>query len=598
MVESPPRDRIDPDLVIAELERVLQSGCFARSERSRELLRYLVQQDLAGNADRLKGFTIALDVFGRDSGFDPSTDAVVRVQAGRLREMLSSYYAKEGVDDAVRISVPRGSYVPAYRLRRTKRSEGAVAGAPAGTGDPDTPAASQAPETRIHNLGDGESGGQPRVADVNPIVVNNIRRFWFALSVIALMLAVVIALLVQTYVVSEDGGRNAGGAANGQEIASRPFGRLPTIRFVATGQSNAEQVIERILEDALPRFGNIDLMSGSQSGRDAGAPVADFLLKLVTEPQGQASLQLVHRETDIIVSTEPIRLADEVVGNRLQLSEILSRLISPGGALFAFLEREKLLNPLTECMVRTEEYSRHQDEARHAAAVQCNEGLIADGISVSPVYANAAILEAVAVSQGYALPPESSFDDALRLARRAIELSPASAYGYRALHQVLSEAGEGDAALDAAERASELNPYDLEIAASYGESLMKAGEYGKAADILQRTTEACPSHPARWDYTLFVAAYMDGREDVAARAVNNLVGRNKVDYQAARLIAADMRNRPDRMASLASKLALGSAMFSRDPLAFYMKSLPPDAARKLVAGLKHAGLEGHVQSAK
>ncbi|EHK57520.1 hypothetical protein MAXJ12_09478, partial [Mesorhizobium alhagi CCNWXJ12-2] len=78
------------------LERILTSETFGRSERARNLLRYLIEQEQAGHADRLKGFAIAVDVFGKDADFDPSTDAVVRVQAGRLRELLAHYYETEG----------------------------------------------------------------------------------------------------------------------------------------------------------------------------------------------------------------------------------------------------------------------------------------------------------------------------------------------------------------------------------------------------------------------------------------------------------------------------------------------------------------------
>ena len=98
------------------LERLLASETFGRSERARKLLRYLVEREQAGEADRLKGFSIAMDVFGKDGDFDPSTDAVVRVQAGRLRELLQHYFANEGIAEPVRIAIPRGGYVPSYEL--------------------------------------------------------------------------------------------------------------------------------------------------------------------------------------------------------------------------------------------------------------------------------------------------------------------------------------------------------------------------------------------------------------------------------------------------------------------------------------------------
>src|SRR5262245_59555809 len=97
------------------LERVLPSETFKRSERARSLLAYLVDREQAGDAEKLKGYAIAVDVFGKDAAFDASTDALVRVQAGRLRELLSHYYENEGEADPIRIIVPRGAYVPAYQ---------------------------------------------------------------------------------------------------------------------------------------------------------------------------------------------------------------------------------------------------------------------------------------------------------------------------------------------------------------------------------------------------------------------------------------------------------------------------------------------------
>jgi hypothetical protein len=41
----------------------------------------LVGEALAGRGDRLKGYAIAVAVFGRDDSFDPQTDPVVRLEA-------------------------------------------------------------------------------------------------------------------------------------------------------------------------------------------------------------------------------------------------------------------------------------------------------------------------------------------------------------------------------------------------------------------------------------------------------------------------------------------------------------------------------------
>jgi hypothetical protein len=95
-----------------QLARILASPAFESSARRRALLRYLVEEALAGRADRLKGYTIGIDVFGLDETFDPKTDPFVRLEARRLRRDLDGYYATAGARDPVRISVPKGAYVP------------------------------------------------------------------------------------------------------------------------------------------------------------------------------------------------------------------------------------------------------------------------------------------------------------------------------------------------------------------------------------------------------------------------------------------------------------------------------------------------------
>ncbi len=94
----------------ASLESMLASALFAGSPRQQRFLDYLVTNTLAGDADRLKGYTIALEVFDRKDDFDPSLDAIVRVEATRLRNKLREYYDTLGQSDAIRIGFPKGSY--------------------------------------------------------------------------------------------------------------------------------------------------------------------------------------------------------------------------------------------------------------------------------------------------------------------------------------------------------------------------------------------------------------------------------------------------------------------------------------------------------
>ena len=110
------------DAVRAELQRILASPHFDASERNRNFLAYVVEEALAGRAERIKAYAIATAVFGRDEGFDPQLDSIVRIEAGRLRRSLERYYLTDGRASHLRIDIPRGGYVPVFGRTDPRRS--------------------------------------------------------------------------------------------------------------------------------------------------------------------------------------------------------------------------------------------------------------------------------------------------------------------------------------------------------------------------------------------------------------------------------------------------------------------------------------------
>ncbi len=106
-----------PALVQDTLDRILASVTFGRSIRHRSFLRHVVQAALEGRHAALRETVIGLEVFARDSAdYDPRSDPIVRIEAGRVREKLARYYADEGRSDAFEIQLPVGGYLP--RLAR------------------------------------------------------------------------------------------------------------------------------------------------------------------------------------------------------------------------------------------------------------------------------------------------------------------------------------------------------------------------------------------------------------------------------------------------------------------------------------------------
>lgn len=107
--------------VRAALDRVVASPNFRASPRLASFLRFVVETTLDGHADRIKGYSIAVEALGRHDSFDPQTNPIVRVEAGRLRLALDRYYAGPGQHDRLVIDLPRGSYVPTFGRRRIVR---------------------------------------------------------------------------------------------------------------------------------------------------------------------------------------------------------------------------------------------------------------------------------------------------------------------------------------------------------------------------------------------------------------------------------------------------------------------------------------------
>ena len=104
------------ELVRAELELILQRQAFIRSERHSRFLRFVCEAALSGEAAHLNEYVIAHRVFDRGDDYSPGEDSVVRRQAYSLRQKLQEYYKDEGENDAVRIELPVGRYVPTFRF--------------------------------------------------------------------------------------------------------------------------------------------------------------------------------------------------------------------------------------------------------------------------------------------------------------------------------------------------------------------------------------------------------------------------------------------------------------------------------------------------
>src|SRR5687767_5874709 len=214
-------ETIPPQLIQDALQRVVASRDFMNSERKRRFLKFVVQETLAGRADRIKAYTIAVDVFDRDPSFDPLADPVVRIEAGRLRRCLEHYYLAEGAADRIRITIPKGGHVPQFIV-----TEEAAPSVLKALGDADQPTAGQ-----LAGIIPAKAAADPALAVTGssspPLAPSRLRllkrRRWLV-SILSLLLVLSIVIWGATLVLQPrilaDGRRTAG---PGPSLMVQPF---------------------------------------------------------------------------------------------------------------------------------------------------------------------------------------------------------------------------------------------------------------------------------------------------------------------------------------------------------------------------------------
>jgi hypothetical protein len=114
-VGSPEPSASDPRRAL--VDRIIVSSAFAKCERLSSLLVYVCDLTLNGRVKEINEQKIGEAVFGRPRNYDSSIDGIVRTQASRLRQRLELYFKEEGLDEPIRILIPRGGYVPVFEPR-------------------------------------------------------------------------------------------------------------------------------------------------------------------------------------------------------------------------------------------------------------------------------------------------------------------------------------------------------------------------------------------------------------------------------------------------------------------------------------------------
>ncbi|MFG1416513.1 hypothetical protein V5F38_02175 [Xanthobacter sp. V0B-10] len=502
--------------VRAALERVIASPDLCTSPRLGAFLRYVVDSTLAGRAEQIKGYTIAVEALGRAPTFDPQSDPIVRVEATRLRRALQNYYNTVGAGDPVQIHIPKGGYVPRFEDRRTAEAAPAVPEpaplppevSPAPPSAPEEPARHAPPAGRWRRAGRFAALAAGLVLMVGTAAVGFAR-----LAENADLPAPVQALLGER-----------------PSLADRV--RLPIIEVGAldagTGQGPAQgdlRGLEERLRDSFAQFDFVEVRAGSSRGeaaaRECGGRRARSVFSLggLAEPRGDGTYALLLHLTDrcegIIVwshAVEGLKVADASAAEQRAVRETAAALLENYGVVPVRARAQVRAHAPASgfgCIAEAFAVLRNEGTAPAPAAGRCLAELAGqDGeFALGHAVRAASMLDEAMRETGTPLAPERAAQ-MLHEAELAVDLAPTSAYAQRTLALVQLFLGETEAAVASGEQALRLNPLDNDIAATVGTVFIGAGrvEDGEAMLVSARAQGAART-PLQETY-LAIAAFL------------------------------------------------------------------------------------------
>ena len=108
---------LDPTECWSVVERVATTPSLKRAARLREFLLFVANKSLKEGRNDIHEQEIGETVFARPRAYDTSQDNIVRVSATELRKRIDAYFALEGAAEPVIFEIPRGSYLPVFRMR-------------------------------------------------------------------------------------------------------------------------------------------------------------------------------------------------------------------------------------------------------------------------------------------------------------------------------------------------------------------------------------------------------------------------------------------------------------------------------------------------
>ncbi|WP_448191556.1 tetratricopeptide repeat protein [Azospirillum sp. sgz301742] len=595
-------DAVPPQLIEDALERVLASRGFRGSARKSRFLKFVVQETQAGHADRIKAFTIAMDVFDRDQNFDPLLDPVVRIQAGRIRRCLEQYYLTEGAEDPVHITIPKGGYVPHFIMVQDVALAERL----------DNPAHDERPGIVI--VEEGNASPAPEMAEAPlPFRLLDTRRRRLVLA--GAGLAVICVLLLASVWFAVMGLPLHKQTIQGATMRGPSLMVLP----IANGTGNPAQDVfaDGFTEDligALVQFKSVFVFgtdtafhhrNDSEPNRAGPGVTLDYVLKGSVAQSGdqvQISVSLINAKDKryiwsnsyrgTVTSSNASDVRQDIAG------QVAAALAQSNGVIYkeeVQASAARAPNALSsyECMLRTRQYWRQLNVEMHAQVRGCLER----AIKTDPLYADAwAALAMVYVDEArLGFNPVSARPDpvsaGLQLAAHAVSLTPDNPLPYQAMGLAYWLHREPESSIIAYERALALAPNDSDILAELGRCYSLLGNWERGIPLIQQAFARNPDNPNWYRIIFALYHYVHGRYDEALAEARRLELRNVIlSHVVFAMIYGQTGRTDDAAYEVGEILRLDPKYGDKAIVEFERRNIAPATIAKIVEGLQKAGL--------
>ena len=547
------RDRDAGDRILSDQERevlrhldsILAHPAWQGTPRRDRFLRYVVTETLAGRGDRLKGTFIAMAVFGRGPGADAQGDAIVRVEARRLRRDLDSHYAGPGRNDPIRISIPKGGYRARFEVGAAK---------PAGT-------------EAVAELDEPHRGAGPEPLDVSAGPAQP-------------------AILVRPF---------------------DALGTEPSLQAIADGLTH--EVISGLLRFPGLRLHSLDGLPGQGAGtrafcaeRDAGAAISHAVRGAVQvgAEQLKVCVRLVETGDGRVVwsrtFTRPFTARDIIRVQSELAGEIAAALGEPDpGAREGLIARiARSGAPSMEsylAVLAAHAYRRTNLYATYAETRANLEHAVRRDPGYADAWAHLALLRLDGLRFAWRVADgPTDFADVLTAVRRALALDPDNIPAHIAMLLTRQFSGDLQEAQAVGERALRISPHDPDALAALGSMHVVARNDPAGIALTERALARSLTPPPRYHRTLGVHWLMQGDPEAAYRAATTAVADGTFVSAALLAVACAQLGRRDEARAALEAMAQRAHPLVADPVAFFRAyRMHPDVLAVLDAGLRRAG---------